>query len=449
MRYVGWFWLSISSALMMVIGNLYGMPLLYKRSFTKFFTRETVHFTHKATAQGFLEPARNIARLTPWLPGELPRVAAGLTVSVYAAGLNRPRWLYTLPNGDVLVAETGSPDAQTLDPTHRLAERVQSATEGQYSANRIILLRDSTGAGLADLKTPFLCNMYLPFGMALIGNNFYVATADAITRYPYEAGQTQITAQGTHIVNLPLYGHNWAKNILPSQDGHFLYVTLDKTTKKQGQLESLLKKGGTIMRLDLRTQDLSLFSTDLPSVMGMAQDPQTALLWVVLNDFRTPYSHKENDYITSLVQNMPWLPTLPANDIPVSRRIVSGWATLTLTAQTHDYKLGSYTGAAALVFSYESNLPETWRHGLFVSERGSWAHRPKHGYKIVYIPFKNGKPYGKPQDVMTGFLNPEDTQLRGRPMGLALDGSGALLVADDIGNIIWRITAAKDEKQAQ
>ncbi|MFT8718547.1 PQQ-dependent sugar dehydrogenase [Acetobacter sp.] len=388
-------------------------------------------------------PALNIASPIGWKEGELPVAAPGLKVTPYAAGLEHPRWLYKLPNGDILVAESDSPgtDAKSIKST--IAGFVmKKAGSGNKSPNRIILLRDTKNSGSADVKTVFLEGLYSPFGMALIGNDLYVANANAIVRFPYHEGDTHISEPGEKIVDLPSgYNHHWTKNILAAPDGKSLFVTVGSNSNiTENGLEA--EKGRALIdHLDLETRTLSPYATGLRNPNGLAWEPETGALWVAVNERDEIGSDLVPDYITAVKEGAFYGWPYSYYGQHVDTRVQPENPDLVAKAIPPDYAVGPHTASLGIAFSMEAAaLPEKWRSGLFVAQHGSWNRRPKSGYRVIYVPFADGKPDGMPRDVLSGFLTADERYTHGRPVGVTLDKDGALLVADDVGNAVWRVT---------
>jgi glucose/arabinose dehydrogenase len=392
-----------------------------------------------------LMPTVNVAPAVGWPEGARPTAEQGLSVTAFADGLEHPRWLYRLPNGDVLVAESNRPQTDDTRPGIRAWAAgllMQRAGAGVPSANRITLLRDTNGDGTADQRTAFLENLSSPFGMVLVGNDLYVANADALMRFPYEEGQTSITAAGTKVVDLPAgINHHWTKNVIASPDGSRLYITVGSNSNVGENGMEIEEGRAAIWELDRASGQMRLFATGLRNPNGMAWEPETGKLWTVVNERDEIGSDLVPDYITSVQdggfygwpysyfgQHVDTRPQPPRPEL-VARAIVP------------DYALGPHTASLGIAFSHESSLPQAWRQGMFVAQHGSWNRRPKSGYKVIYVPFAGGMPSGQPVDVLTGFLNAEE-EAQGRPVGLELDQRGALLVADDVGNVVWRVSGA-------
>lgn len=390
-----------------------------------------------------LFPTINIATPVGWSAGQKPVPAAGLSVAAYAHDLDHPRWLYRLPNGDILVAESNSPKTDILTVKNRIAGLVMGKVgAGEASPNRIILLRDTTGNGVADTRTVFLDHLYSPFGMALIGNDLYVANANAIFRFPYHDGDTRIDAPGTKVTDLPAgYNHHWTKNLLASPDGRFLYVTIGSNSNVADNGMQVEEGRARIDRLDLSTGQLTPYATGMRNPNGLAFEPESGALWVVVNERDEIGSDLVPDYITSVKEGAFYGWPYSYYGQHVDTRVSPQRPDLVARAVVPDYALGPHTASLGMVFSHDATeLPDTWRHGLFIAQHGSWNRRPKSGYKVVYVPFANGQPSGTPVDVLTGFLTPDEEHMHGRPVGLTLDHSGALLVADDVGGAVWRVT---------
>lgn len=390
-----------------------------------------------------LFPTVNVATPVGWSGTQVPIVAQGLEVTPYAKNLNHPRWLYRLPNGDILVAESNSPNTDVSSIKNRIAKLVKGkAGAGGTSPNRIILLRDTAGNGSADTRTVFLDHLYSPFGMALIGNDLYIANANAILRFPYHDGDTQIKEPGVKVVDLPAgYNHHWTKNVLASPDGNFLYVTIGSNSNVAENGMNVEEGRARIDKLDLATGKLTPYATGLRNPNGLAFEPETGALWVSVNERDEIGSDLVPDYITAVKEGAfyGWPYSYYGQHVDV--RVSPQRPDLVAQAIVPDYAIGSHTASFGIVFSQDAyQLPDTWRHGLFVAQHGSWNRRPKSGYKIIYIPFDQGRPSGMPLDVLTGFLTADEAYAHGRPVGLALDRAGALLVADDVGNVVWRVT---------
>ncbi|WP_408744164.1 PQQ-dependent sugar dehydrogenase [Acetobacter estunensis] len=390
-------------------------------------------------------PTISIATPIGWKSTERPVAARGLTVQAFARGLDHPRWLYRLPNGDILVAESTSPDTDVKSIKSRIAGVVMGKVgAGGPSPDRIILLRDTKGTGTADMREVFLDHLHSPFGMALVGDTLYIANADAIVSVPYHAGDTRITATPRKVVDLPSgYNHHWTKNILASPDGHSLFVTIGSNSNVADNGLAAEEGRARIDRLDLATGQLTPYATGLRNPNGLAWEPQTGALWVAVNERDEIGSDLVPDYITAVKEGAfygwPWsyygqhvdTRVKPENSDAVAKAIVP------------DYALGPHTASLGITFGMEATaLPPEWREGLFVAQHGSWNRRPKSGYRVVFVPFVNGRPEGLPREVLTGFLTPDETHTHGRPVGLTVDGSGALLVADDTGGVIWRVAGA-------
>ncbi|MFT9424875.1 MAG: sorbosone dehydrogenase family protein [Acetobacter syzygii] len=390
-------------------------------------------------------PTVNIASPIGWKDGEHPTPAPGLAVAAFARHLDHPRWLYTLPNGDVLVAQSNSPDTDIQTLKNRIASWVMGAVgAGVPSPNRIVLLRDENGQGVATMRTVLLDHLYSPFGMALVGNDLYVADANAILKFPYHEGDTHITAPPVKVVDLPAgYNHHWTKNILASPDGRFLYVTVGSNSNVAEHGMEVEEGRARIDRVDLQTGKLTPYATGLRNPNGMGWEPQTGALWVAVNERDEIGSDLVPDYMTAVKEGgfygWPYSYYGQHEDV----RVRPSRPDLVASALVPDYALGPHTASLGLAFTNTAQLlPETLWHGVVVGQHGSWNRRPKSGYRVIYIPFAQGKPAGMPQSVLTGFLTPDEEHVHGRPVGVALDQTGALLVADDVGNTVWRVTKA-------
>jgi len=393
-----------------------------------------------------LIPTVNIAPAKGWLAGAAPTPAAGLQVSSFAAGLDHPRWLYVLPNGDVLVAETNAPPRPDDSKGIRgwIGRLVQGrAGAGVPSANRITLLRGVDGHGAAQGRSVFLEGLHSPFGMVLVGNDLYVADTDAVLRFPYRAGQTRIDAPGVKVVDLPAgpIDHHWTKNVVASADGQRLYVTIGSNSNAAENGIEAEAGRAAIWEVDLRTSAHRVLASGLRNPVGLAWEPATGALWTAVNERDELGSDLVPDYMTAVRDGAFYGWPYSYYGHHVDTRVAPQRPDLVATAIAPDYALGNHTASLGLAFSRIGDLPAAFSDGAFVGQHGSWNRRPPSGYKVVFVPFADGHPAGAPVDVLTGFLDGDGNAL-GRPVGVALDRDGALLVADDVGDRIWRVTAA-------
>lgn len=389
-------------------------------------------------------PVVNIAPAIGWPQGGRPTPAAGLEVVAFAEKLDHPRWLLVLPNGDVLVAETNAP----ANPPRGLVGRVEKfvmkrAGAGVPSADRITLLRDADGDGRAELATPFLEGLHSPFGMALVGETLYVANTDAVMAFPYQEGQTRIEAPGRKLAELPAgpINRHWTKSLIASADGRTLYVGTGANSNI-GEAGLDVEEGrAAIWAIDTASGASRLYATGLRNPVGLAFEPRTGLLWTAVNERDELGSDLVPDYMTSVREGgfygWPW----SYYGTHVDTRVKPPRPDMVAKALVPDYALGPHTASLGLADATGSRLGAAFAEGMFVGQHGSWNRRPHSGYKVVFVPFREGRPSGLPQDVLTGFLSNEGKAL-GRPVGVAIDRRGGLLVADDVGNIIWRVGAA-------
>ncbi len=395
-----------------------------------------------------LVPTVNIAPAKGWPAGRTPTPAAGLRVQAFAEKLDHPRWLYTLPNGDVLVAETNAPAKPDDSPGIKgfvMQIVMKIAGAATTSANRITLLRDSDGDGVADLRTVLLAGLNSPFGMALIGDQLYIANTDAVVRFPYQTGDTHITAAAVKVVDLPggPINHHWTKNILASADGRKLYVTVGSNSNVAERGMAVEAGRAAIWEIDLATNKQRIFASGLRNPVGMAWDPTSRELWTVVNERDELGSDLVPDYLTSVADGAFYGWPYSYFGQHVDERVKPAQPQLVATARSPDYALGSHTASLGLVAAHRSRLSGSYTSGMFIGQHGSWNRRPHSGYKVVFVPFLNGRPASDvPIDILTGFLSAQKTAY-GRPVGLAIDNDGALLVADDVGNIVWRMTASQ------
>jgi glucose/arabinose dehydrogenase len=391
-----------------------------------------------------LIPTVNIAPAKPWTADEVPAAGAGFQVAAFARGLDHPRWIYVLPNGDVLVAESNSPG---IEPPKGLRgwimKRVMArAGAAVPSPNRIILLRDADGDGVAETRTIFLQGLYSPFGMALVGNDFYVANADAIVRFPYTTGATSITVQGTKLVDLPgaPLNHHWTKNIIASKEGSKLYATVGSNSNIAENGFNLEEGRAAIWEIDRATGRSRIFASGLRNPNGLAWEPQTGALWTAVNERDELGDDLVPDYITSVRDDGFYGWPYSYFGQHVDERVKPQRPDLVARAIAPDYALGAHTASLGLTFYEGDALSPRYRGGAFVGQHGSWNRSRPAGYKVIFVPFESGKPSGLPEDVLAGFI--EKGVARGRPVGVAVDRYGGLLVADDVGNTIWRVTGS-------
>jgi glucose/arabinose dehydrogenase len=390
----------------------------------------------------------NIASATGWPANTTPLPGSGLAVNAFAAGLDHPRWLYVLPNGDVLVAETNAPpkpeDGNSIKGwlTKLFMEK---AGAGGVSANRITLLRDSNGDGVAETRSVFIDGLNSPFGMALVGNAFYVANTDAILKFPYVVGQTHIEQSGIKVLDLPAgpINHHWTKNILASPDGYRIYVTVGSNSNvAENGIEQETGRAA-VWELDLTQNQHRLFASGLRNPNGLAWEPESGTLWTVVNERDELGSDLVPDYLTAVVDGGFYGWPYSYFGQHVDTRVQLQRPELVAKTLMPSYALGPHTASLGLAYAKNPTWPSAYANGVFVGQHGSWNREPLSGYQVIFIPFKAGQPTGDPLNVLTGFVSAEGDAF-GRPVGVAmLDQQAALLVADDVGNTIWRVTASQ------
>ncbi len=393
-----------------------------------------------------LIPVVNVATAKGWPTGAKPVAGSGTRVNAFSEGLNHPRWLYVLPNNDVLVAETNAPrrpdDAKGIKGW--FFKYFQKKAGGAVpSANRITLLRDANGDGVAETRTVFLGGLNSPFGMALVGDAFYVANTDAIIRFPYRRGETSITSAGTKVVDLPAgpLNHHWTKNVIASPDGSRLYVAIGSNSNAGENGIDREVNRAEIWEIDRATASRRVFASGLRNPVGMAWDPERGALWTAVNERDELGGDLVPDYMTAVRDGgfYGWPYSYFGQN--VDPRVKPQRPDLVARAVVPDYALGAHTASLGLVWSGSRTLPAHFARGMFVGQHGSWNRKPRSGYKVVFVPFVNGAPSGPPIDVLTGFVN-DDGDAMGRPTGVAVDRKGALLVADDVGNVVWRVAGS-------
>ncbi|VVP00953.1 PQQ-dependent sugar dehydrogenase [Pseudomonas fluorescens] len=394
-----------------------------------------------------LIPTVNIAPAVGWPDGAKPTAAAGTQVAAFAEGLDHPRWLYVLPNGDVLVAETNAPPKPDDSKGIRgwvMKKVMGKAGAGVPSPNRITLLRDADHDGVAETRTVFLQNLNSPFGMTLVGNDLYVADTDRLLRFNYEPGATEIKTQPIKVVDLPggTLNHHWTKNVIASKDGNKLYVTVGSNSNVGENGLDQEDGRAAIWEVDRATGNHRIFASGIRNPNGLAWEPTSGALWTAVNERDEIGSDLVPDYITSVKDGgfYGWPFSYYGQHVDV--RVKPQNPDLVAKAIAPDYAVGPHTASLGLTFAEGNRLPAQFKEGAFIGQHGSWNRKPHSGYKVIFVPFTGGKPTGQPVDVLTGFLDKDENAL-GRPVGVVIDQQGGLLVADDVGNKVWRVSASK------
>lgn len=398
--------------------------------------------------QQYLLPPMHVAAVVPWAD-EAPKGPQGTEVHALAKGLQHPRQVYVLPNNDVLVVESSGPP----EPINRPKDLIMGwvvAFAGAHApgANRITLLRDIGPDGTAKTRTVFLDHLHSPFGVALVGNDLYVADTDALLRFPYKEGETSITEPGVKVVDLPggPIDHHWTKSLAASPDGSKLYVGVGSNSNiAENGIGAELDRAA-VWEVDRGSGAHRIFASGVRNPTGLAFEPQSGKLWTIANERDELGPDLVPDYLTSVRDGAFYGWPYSYYGQHIDPRVEPQRPDLVAKAIPPDYALSSHAAPLGLTFTAGSTLPAKYANGAFVGEHGSWDRDPFNGYKVVFVPFVDGQPSGKPQDVVTGFLN-ADNQARGRPVGVAMDKTGSLLVADDLGNTVWRVSAT-DHRQA-
>jgi glucose/arabinose dehydrogenase len=392
-----------------------------------------------AKPQGSI-PTLKMPTAKGWSPGQTPIAAPGLKVNAFAAGLDHPRWIYLLPNGDVLVAEAMNADRPARNVfDYAMVSTMRRAAAMGVSANRITLLRDADGDGVAEIQEVFMEGLNQPFGMALLGDTFYVGNTDGVMAFPYTPGATRITAPGRRVTTFKPGGH-WTRSLLPSPDGTKLYAGV-------GSLSNIAENGmeaeagrAAIYELDLASGSSRIFASGLRNAVGLAWEPRTGALWTVVNERDGLGDETPPDYLTTVrdggFYGWPycyWGQT-------VDDRVKQDPA-MVAKAITPDYALGGHTASLGLCWLPAGTLPG-FPEGMAIGQHGSWNRSTLSGYKLIFVPFANGRPAGPPRDILSGFLAPDERESYGRPVGVTIGPGGAVLMADDVGDVIWRVTGA-------
>lgn len=394
-----------------------------------------------------LLPTLKIAEAVHWSAGQKPAAASGLTVQAFATGLDHPRWLHVLPNGDVLVAETNAPpkpdDGKGIKG-YFMGQAMKKAGAATPTANRISLLRDANGDGTAETKTVFIAGLNSPFGMATANGRLYIADTDAVVSVPYTSGQMNSTATPEKLTDLPAgtLNHHWTKSLIASKDGTKLYATVGSNSNVAENGMDKEEGRGAIWEINSKTGAKRVFATGLRNPNGMGWEPTSGALWTAVNE-RDELGHNlVPDYITSVKDGAhygwPW----SYFGQTVDTRVKPERPDMVAKAIKPDYALGAHTASLGLTFANGAKLGPTFANGAFVGQHGSWNRDPFSGYKVIFVPFAKGMPSGEAVDVLTGFIDEKNEKAYGRPVGVAIAKDGALLVADDVGNTIWRVTSA-------
>ncbi len=392
-------------------------------------------------------PTLNVAKAVGWAGNAMPQPGKGLKVAALAQGLQHPRWLYVLPNGDVLVAESEAPpkpdDAKGVRGVVQKFAQKRAGAGDEPSANRITLLRDTTGDGKHVERHLFLQNLNSPIGMVLVGDTFYVANSDAVVKVPYKPGMTEITATPTQVVALPAgpINHHWTKTLVASPDGKKLYVGVGSNSNVgEKGLEAEVGRDA-IWEIDPATGSHRIFANGLRNPVGLAWQPDTKALWVSVNERDELGDHVPPDYMTSVRDGGFYGFPFSYYGQHVDERAQPQDPQLVARAIPPDYALGVHTASLGLCWSGDAKLPAPYQHGMFIGQHGSWNRKARSGYKVLFVAFDRGAPRGLPVEVLGGFLNAKG-EAQGRPVGVAIDHGGSLLVADDVGNTVWRVSAS-------
>jgi len=393
--------------------------------------------------QQYLMPPMRVAKVVGWGTDEHPAVAQGLQVQALATGFQHPRSLYVLPNGDVLVVESNGPKAPIYRPKDIITGWVQSFAGAKANdANRITLVR-AKGDGSPELRTVFLDHLNSPFGVALVGHDLYVANTDAIVRYPYQDGQTSITAPGTKLTDLPggPIDHHWTKALLASPDGSKLYVGVGSNSNVAENGIGAEYERAAIWEVDRASGAHRIFASGIRNPTGLQWEPETGKLWAIANERDEIGPDLVPDYLTSVKDGGFYGWPYSYYGQHLDPRVEPKRPDLVASAIVPDYALSSHVAPLGVAMYTGTGLPANFRGGAFVGEHGSWNRTPLNGYKVVFVPFSGGRPSGPAQDVVTGFLD-ANNHAHGRPVGLAVDRTGGLLIADDVGNTVWRVSSA-------
>lgn len=394
--------------------------------------------------QAYLLPPMEVPTAVGWKTGETPKVPAGMQVEAIATDLLHPRIVYVLPNGDVLIVETNGPHAPINRPKDKIAGliKAEGGTTGK-GGNRITLVRYGAD-GKPTLRTVFLSGLVSPYGVALVGNDLYVANTDALMKFPYVTGETNIQAPGVKITDLPggPIDHHWTKSLVASADGSKLYVGVGSNSNiTENGMEAELDRAA-IWEVDPKTGLSRIYASGTRNPTNLTLEPTTGKLWAVVNERDELGPDLVPDYLTSIQDGAFYGWPYSYYGQHLDPRVEPQRPDLVAKAIKPDYALGSHVAPLGVTWYDQAGLPAAYRGGMFVGEHGSWDRSPVSGYKVVFVPFKDGKPSGMLQDVVTGFLADGDKHTHGRPVGLAVDKTGALLIADDVGNTVWRVSGA-------
>ncbi|MDR5773534.1 MULTISPECIES: sorbosone dehydrogenase family protein [unclassified Caballeronia] len=397
------------------------------------------------TAKSFFTPPMQVPKFAGWKDNETPKVADGLKIEKIASDLEHPRQVYALPNGDILVAESGSPNAEPVTTPKQLIAGMVQSRSGKESkgANRITLLRKrGDGSGEWE-KHVFIDHLHSPFGMQLIGDTLYVADTDALLKFPYTTGETSISAEGVELADLPdRVNHHWTKALLASRDGKKLYVGVGSNSNVGENGLDVEYRRANVLEVDVATGASRIFAAGIRNPTGLQWEPKTGQLWTVANERDEIGADLVPDYLTSVKDGAFYGWPYSYYGQHVDTRVKEQRPDLVAKAIPPDYAIGSHVAPLGLMFYTGSNLPAQYRGGVFIGEHGSWDRSPLSGYAVTYIAFENGKPVGTPKPVVTGFVSDDEKELRGAPVGLTQDKDGGLVFADDAGNTVWRVTGA-------
>jgi glucose/arabinose dehydrogenase len=388
-------------------------------------------------------PTIAVAPAQGWGVDEAPTPASGLRITAFARGLDHPRWLHVLPDGDVLVAES---NAQPSRPKS-LRDIAMKLTQGIAGAeapspDRILLLRDADGDGVAETRTVLLSGLTSPFGMAQVGDDLYVANTDALLRFPYRSGETQITEPGVTVAALPAgeINHHWTKGLVASPDHRALFVSVGSNSDHGENGIDAEKGRASILEIDPATGATKTFAAGLRNPVGMDFEPRTGTLWTVVNERDELGGDLVPDYLTSVPAGSFYGWPYSYYGDHLDPRVEPQRSDLVAEARVPDYALGPHGAPLGLTFATGAKLGERFMDGAFIGQHGSWNRKPQYGYRVIFVPFHKGRPAGPPVEVLTHFLD-DAGNARGRPVGVAIDKRGGLLVADDVGDAVWRVSA--------